>query len=395
MLPKRFTGAPARCVLLSIAVWSTTAPASANDMFWSNTRGDGSGTFSSALNWVTAVPGGSDVAHFGMTVGGQFQATYTVAFTADATNQKLIVEDDVVTFDLNGHVYRTTISGNQIGTTAAASLILTDGTWEDTTAGFLGIGSVGGASGSLIVSTGGQYTGKRIDVGSFGPGVLTVQNAGSVQSTFIPIGSSASGVVNVTGANSTIVTAALNVGALAPGKLNIAAGGRFQNSGPCFVGDGLDVTGEVNVDGANSLWTNTGQVDLGRKGHATLAVTAGGHADLGNTFIGAVDPAGVGTGSVTINGANSQLTTVNLHIGQLGAGELHLASGAFAKNTGTELDIGVEGEGEVEILSGGRLEAVESILGSLTAAGTAAVSGADRAGSTREGSKSANSRQAH
>jgi hypothetical protein len=55
------------CAATCIALTCAARGARAVDAFWSNSRGDGSGMFSSANNWSPSVPGASDVAHFGMT----------------------------------------------------------------------------------------------------------------------------------------------------------------------------------------------------------------------------------------------------------------------------------------------------------------------------------------
>ena len=80
------------------------APSHAADTRWRNPDG---GTFSIGGNWNNGVPGVGDVAQFGLSTPGIFGALppYTVSFTANATNNALVVEDDRVMFDLNGHVY--------------------------------------------------------------------------------------------------------------------------------------------------------------------------------------------------------------------------------------------------------------------------------------------------
>ena len=68
-----------------------------------------------------------DVAQFGIS-GGMFQSTYKVTFNNNATNQALHIEDDLVTFDLNGRQYAvTTASGIVIGNQVGRSFRPTDG----------------------------------------------------------------------------------------------------------------------------------------------------------------------------------------------------------------------------------------------------------------------------
>src|SRR4051812_15835465 len=49
------------CLLLSVAFWCAAAPVRGRDAFWSNNRGDGSGTFSNETNWIPDLPFSSDV----------------------------------------------------------------------------------------------------------------------------------------------------------------------------------------------------------------------------------------------------------------------------------------------------------------------------------------------
>jgi hypothetical protein len=65
------------------------------DRLWDNING---GFFSEPLNWFGGVPGPDDVARFETTDSTFFQREYTVDFTTDITNHRLMVEDDGVTF---------------------------------------------------------------------------------------------------------------------------------------------------------------------------------------------------------------------------------------------------------------------------------------------------------
>src|SRR5436190_9028310 len=103
---------PSRCrVSIAILLLALPTQSHAANKFWNNTSG---GTFSTSSNWqscgffCTRVPGTSDVANFGISdPSSLFQFVYTVSFSAAASNQALVVQDDLVTFDLNGHTYTT------------------------------------------------------------------------------------------------------------------------------------------------------------------------------------------------------------------------------------------------------------------------------------------------
>jgi T5SS/PEP-CTERM-associated repeat protein len=203
-----------------------------------------------------------------------------------------------------------------------------------------------------------------------------------VESSFTVVGASGNfdtvATATVSGTNSKLTLDALNVGAFSTATLNISAGGQVENSGDAIVGDSLDNAGIVNIDGANSLWQNTGFVEFGENGHGALNITGGGRAEIGNVFIGRGATVGLiaGTGTVTVSGVTSQLLAGNLHVGLIGEGTLNITSGGAVINAGTELLIGRDTRGEVNIASGGRLETVSSIVGGFVGPGIVSVTGA-------------------
>ena len=121
-------------VLLMIAASQT---AQAADKFWDGGAAPAGldGIFSDSANWNSFfAPRSPDVVHFGTSVGNVFQNSYTVSFTDDRTNQALVVEDDNVTLDLNGHIYSTTAASpitlgvSSPFTFLSGGLTITDGT---------------------------------------------------------------------------------------------------------------------------------------------------------------------------------------------------------------------------------------------------------------------------
>jgi T5SS/PEP-CTERM-associated repeat protein len=207
--------------LTLVAAWlaALATESRAVDMFWSVGRGDGSGVFSVAENWTGGnffnqpPPSSNDRAIFGMTSNLTLPRTYTVTFTANATNEQLVVEDDRVTFDLNGHVYNTT--GTPLSPFAmflgrvpgrSARLTITDGIVSTPFRFGIEIGDVGDASGFLTVSTGGLLIGSPIlNVGDDGNGTLTIQNNGDIIADRTSIGRGATGTATITGGGSALV----------------------------------------------------------------------------------------------------------------------------------------------------------------------------------------------
>jgi len=278
---------------LSVAVWRlgllaiflAATRANAADTRWRNPDG---GTFSIGGNWSGGVPGASDVAHFGLSTPGIFGALppYTVSFTANATNNALVVEDDRVVFDLNGHVYTALANPFQVTTR---------------------IGTVAGTNGGLSISDGLVSIEDVFFVGAGGNGVLSLFGSGRLQTDFFArIGSTASsGFVNVEGAGSRWDhDGELSVGWVGPGTMTISAGGVVQN-GTGIVGDTPAATGTVTVSGTNSQWINSQGLSIGDESNGTLNISAGGRVQAASSVI--IGQAMGSVGEVTVDGNGSEL----------------------------------------------------------------------------------------
>jgi len=335
-----------------IALVAVAAESHAADRFWGNQFG---GTFIDPFNWQDGlVPGAGDIAHFGLTTNPTLlQRIYTVSFTADATNQALKIEDDFVTFDLDGRTYTTTsVTGNEIGSVAGRSgrLTIKGGIMNVAPDSELLIGVVTNASGSLTVSTGGQLTGWRfLRVGRAGSGILTVQNGGVIQGTLTVIGdaSGATGVATITGAGSALNSTILDVGSFGSGTLNITTDGVVRSVINDSVGSQALSTGTVNVDGPNSQWISSGDVALGVCGSGTLNITNGGRVQ--NT-VGGVGLFSGSTGIVNVDGLNSQwINSSFLVSGSGGSGTVKITNGGRVQNTDGFVGGGLGGAGTVNV----------------------------------------------
>jgi T5SS/PEP-CTERM-associated repeat protein len=182
-----------------------------------------------------------------------------------------------------------------------------------------------------------------ITIAGGGTGTLTISNGGTVFTsgsggTFgsaIGYGSGSNGTVNVGGVGS-IWT---NKGPLALGEsggtgmLNIMDGGAVSNS-TGVLSSILGGSGTVTVDGPGSTWTNQGELFVGvLDGVGMVAVTGGGAVSNTNGFIAFGDENHHSTGSVDIDGAASTWTNSgNLYIGGSessagGNGTLHVNDG--------------------------------------------------------------------
>ncbi|MEK6703213.1 MAG: hypothetical protein AABZ53_13185 [Planctomycetota bacterium] len=329
-----------------------SATVRADDISWSNSNG---GTFSVGTNWIGGVvPGTADFALFGRTRPGNPQQQYTVSFTTSPTNQGINVQDDAVTFDLNGRIYALTFfTAMRIGTsvTAPGGLTLTDGIVTTGPSSVVLIGDTVGATGSLTISTGAQLLGPEVQVGRFSPGSLFVQSGGDLVGGDLLLGiggAAAPGFVTITGVGSNAVVEEMTIGLVGQGAVNIQAGGRIEST-VATLGSSASAVGAVNVDGVNSRWTSSGDLTVGESGRGTMDITAGGQVAcntgrLGNRL--------ASTGTVNVVGVNSRWTCSN------------------------DCKVGAEGSGTLNIGSGGRVEcfrgAVGDILGST---GSVAITG--------------------
>lgn len=370
-----------------VSLLSACGQLEAANKFWGSTSG---GSFSSSSNWQSCgffcnpVPGANDVAHFGLSDPSSiFTFFYTVTFANNPTTSSLLIEDDVVTFDLNGHTYTNAHSpfvvatqiGNQSG--RGGSLNVTDGLFDINSGLFVGIA---GGNGGLRISSG-----------------------GSVQSeNFARIGAStSSGTVNVTGASSQWLHAGeLSVGWGGTGTMNITDGALVQGV-TNLIADGSG-PGTVSVSGTNSRWINSAQMFIGNGGKGTLNITAGGRVRNTAGHIGFA-----ATNISTVNVDAAQWTNSgDLFVGDLGSGLMNVTGGGLVQSVNSaigaapgsagavavasstniasnwvnsgELNVGHSGAGTLEILTAGAVFSTNAFIGRFAgSSGVATVKGPD------------------
>jgi hypothetical protein len=134
--------------------------AQAVDKFWDGGAEPAGldGIFSDRANWNTVLaPDGNDVAHFGISSPPSlFQFVYTVDFSGATTTNSLLIEDDLVTFDLNGNTYTNSHSpftiATQIGNVSGrlGKLTVTHGALDINSGVFVG---VGGGTGNVTIQS--------------------------------------------------------------------------------------------------------------------------------------------------------------------------------------------------------------------------------------------------
>ena len=379
-------------------VLAMTSVTHALDIFWRNPNG---GAFSSTGNWGGGlVPSNTDVANFSVntTPPPFLPPPYTVTFSANVTNQALVIRDDLVVFDLNTRTYATTTAaGIAVGNNAGSlgSLTVTDGTINVTTAGFplaaINVGAVANARGSLVVGSAGRITGApNLNVGHLHTGGLAVTSGGVVSigantSTIIGNNAGVNGVATITGIGSALTTNGLTVGNSGNGTLNLDILGMLQVNANSVMGNNTGSTATANVTNS-AQWLTTGNLTVGNSGQGTLNISAAG---LVRNVNGVVGVGSGSSGTVTVEGGNSLWdNTGSLIVGDSGAGTLSVTNGGRVQSdignvglasgsTGTVsvdgagsrwdnsdgfLSVGAAGEGTLIVSGGGIVQSFASTI---------------------------------
>ena len=252
------------------------------------------------------------------------------------------------------------------------------------------VGDKGG--GQLTVTDGGQVTAKSLYASQgdlYGNGTITAKGAvldaellfDSTNGFTKAFAFGAGGILNVTFDG----TGTLGAGFKGSGTLRIADGVKVaSNSG--WLGYCAGSNGTAIVTGANSKWTSSDGVCVGKSGTATMSIEAGGQVSSNSGNIG-VDAGSNGT--VQVSGAGSKWTiTEGLGVGSSGTavmsvlgggkvtsggGNIGYASGSTGtvtvSGTGSSwsasptLNVGPHGAGKVKIQAGGQLFSSTGWLG--------------------------------
>ena len=239
------------------------------------------------------------------------------------------------------------------------------------------VGNLPGSQGTATVSAGSTWTNaSNVVVGGMGMGTLTIQDGGTVNSGgggSIGLSAGSTGAVTVTGPGSTWNNSpggGLNVGAFGTGTLTIANGGTVINDTPntANIGEFAGSRGTVTVTGADSTWSNSLGVNIGRLGTGTLTVADGGIVN-GPIMI-ATNPGSIGTLNIGAGVGNPAVAP----------GTLTAPSVAFGSGTGTinfnhtssnyVFAPAISGGGSVNVLAGATiLTADNSYTGRTTVSG--------------------------
>jgi T5SS/PEP-CTERM-associated repeat protein len=243
---------------LVLSTWSTasilllaTSVANAGNFDWLNTAPIDP-YIDDAMNWTqSGAPGAGDWAIFSGTDS-------EVWFRSNESHNLALFQDGEFSLDLNGYKYSLqglSVAGND------STLTIGDGTVE--------------VAGLALNLGGGANSTTEVNIGS--GGVLR-----SFELNYI-----------ASGDNST-------------STMNITDGGSFQSNSHLRIADGVGSSATINIDGAGSTLIQTTRLNMGRGGDATLSITDGGSALVsGDVFIGQSDG---NTGELNVSGANSVFT---------------------------------------------------------------------------------------
>jgi T5SS/PEP-CTERM-associated repeat protein len=190
------------------------------------------------------------------------------------------------------------------------------------------IGSQAGSTGTATVDNAVWDVGGDLQVGASGNGTLIVQSHGRVSNVNAVIGVEdiATGSATVNGEQALWESSGdLKVGAKGRGTLTISKGGQVTSTNG-FISADFPATGAppsaVTVTGAGSAWNNTGNLQIGAKGPATLSIEDGGHVSNQDAIIAVLlEPHDSAT--VTVTGIDSVWNNLGrLTVGADGFGQL-------------------------------------------------------------------------
>lgn len=232
--------------------------------------------------------------------------------------------------------------------------------------------SFSGDGGVVVQGPGTRWTSDTLTVGNGGRGQIQVENKGSLISGTSHVGSSAGhGTVTVTGRDSEWTNAGhMLIGSSSVGSLNIQQGGSVRTA-RAIVGAGGSFfsaagSGTVTVRGADSRWISTGYLQVSTGGAAVVSILDGGTLTSGGAILG--NTLGAGAGSLTVSGANALWSnTGDIDIGMDGRGTLTVRTGG---KVGSD-SIKIHRNGNVNLEGGTlKLRRLELLGGSMRSVGS-------------------------
>jgi T5SS/PEP-CTERM-associated repeat protein len=230
--------------------------------------------------YVAYQPGSSGTIHFNvgvLTTKSLFASPSQLSGTGTINTCGLVGDMDLV-FDSNHALNHTfTLNGGNVSVNLNMN---TPENCGDLGAGYREHGSLAIRDGTRVNASTGY-----IGYSSGSVGVATVEGTGSSwnNSLNLFVGHSGDGTLNVT-TDASVTCIDIYVGADGNGSLNVLNGGRVSSQNG-NIGSGAASTGVAVVDGANSTWTNVGDLRVGRSGGGMLSISNGGTVTVaGSTY---------------------------------------------------------------------------------------------------------------
>ena len=303
----------AAAVLLGLS--ATSALAAPTEYFWNDPAG---GAYSDSTKWTPAgPPPGADDAVF----NNGSSAGYDVAISTSTNARALKVRTDTVTLKSGTNIYE--LIDPAAPAVPPANLIVGENsgdvgslTLQESTVKVQGVsvGQSAGATGTLTVDQGKLNSASAVAIGEFGTGTVNIKNGATFHSslstsvaTTIGVNSGATGELNIDGLNSLFYShAPVTIG---NGTLNLTNQAGFQTTGSVTVSN----QGTVNVDSSSHFnvptLINYGMVTLDGGGNTKIQNQPGaflqGDGGWGQIEMFAGSTVAPGTGTGTIGGGTA------------------------------------------------------------------------------------------
>ena len=279
-----------------------------------------SGSISTWTNSAGMAVGNTGTGSLTIDTGGKVSNLSDLYIANDTSgNGTLTVTDPGSKLSVGGSLY--------VGLLGTGSLNIQNGATVTSNNGY--IGNNASSTGTATVTGAGSLwnNNANIFVGYSGSGVLNILSGGTVSNGgngyfYIGGGTSGVGTVTVSGSGS-VLNVPLGMAVGSRGTLNILNGGTVvDNIG--YVGDLNASQALVTIDGASSSWINTGYLNIGNSGGASVTVQNGGFL-LSQGIVYVDSPA---SALLTVTGSGSKVVSGDaVVVGDNGNGVLNIQNG--------------------------------------------------------------------
>ncbi|MES9901924.1 MAG: VPLPA-CTERM sorting domain-containing protein [Sedimenticola sp.] len=273
---------------------------------------------------------------------------------ASASQTVDLVTEGFDVFRLKSSGYFARYGGYKLGTNSKISL-----TQMDAAGNNLGESNLG------ITGTNGSWASQSGDVTTLAPGTAKLEfkmtktlnfNPAALDNTHLQlhqydiwIGGDTNQTAQLNADWNLTGTGNFTIGDSGAGQLGVSNGRTLANTLTSVVNIGAQAGshGEVEVSGANSIWSNSNGLYLGQSGTGVLTVKEGGA--LSNTW-SHIGRSSTGDGTATVTGTDSTWSNSSvLHVGSSGTGKLSVADGGRVTSSAGYIGWEAGGDGEVTV----------------------------------------------